>query len=122
MILRRPGSPPARAPAVRRPAANSTKTAVTHKMTSPSTTSTPNDTVNTVFRVTCEGAISRFGAGASGVTGLRLRYSVESGAYGGAETPVPQREFSGAPGRAGAGGTLPFSSRGLNFRSRRYAW
>ena len=47
-------------------------------MTSASTTSTPNDTVNTVFRVTCEGAISRFGAGASGVTGLRLRYPSEA--------------------------------------------
>src|SRR3954470_23824622 len=73
-------------------------------MTSASTTSTPNDTVNTVFRVTCEGAISRFGAGASGVTGLRLRYSVGSGAYGGAETSVPQREFSrGRGARRGAG-------------------
>src|SRR6476646_9662532 len=91
-------------------------------MTSAATTSTPNDTVNTVFRVTCEGAISRFGAGASGVTGLRLRYCVGSGAYGGAETRVPQREFSGGRGARRGAGKLPFPSPGLNFHSRRYLW
>src|SRR5215831_14082900 len=72
-------------------------------MTRARTTSTPNDTVKTVFRVTCEGATSRFGAGASGVTGLRLRCSVGSGAYGGAEAPVPQREIAVARGGAAGG-------------------